>query len=119
MYSNVHEMTESQIRALIDRDFDHWNDIAKNGCQDPHWPDGTNMDLVRTHIWHWYYLLAESTRTEQELARFLETGELEGERPIPPEVPNGYMVADGKYPNRLDGKGFFNLVWGKSGEYQA
>lgn len=29
---------------------DHWNDIMQNGCSDPNWPDGVNLNLVRNHI---------------------------------------------------------------------
>ncbi len=28
----------------------HWNYILENGCNDPFWPDGTNMNLTRNHI---------------------------------------------------------------------
>ena len=42
-----------QIKSLCNRinaDTQRWIDINDNGCWDPSWPDGTNMNLVRRHI---------------------------------------------------------------------
>ena len=35
-----------EIRKSVKR----WNDIRLGGSQDPFWPDGVNMNLVRNHI---------------------------------------------------------------------
>ncbi len=34
----------------IRQEINHWHYINKIGCQDPFWPDGCNMNLVRNHI---------------------------------------------------------------------
>ena len=46
-YIPPEKMTVEQIRANIDERFRAWNQIAQNGCSDPFWPDGVNMNLVR------------------------------------------------------------------------
>lgn len=30
--------------------FERWKEIHENGCSDPTWPDGVNLNLVRNHI---------------------------------------------------------------------
>ena len=40
------------LRADIIREIDHWEYINAHGCNDPFWPDGTNMNLTRNHIIH-------------------------------------------------------------------
>ena len=42
-YIPPEKMTPQQIQAEIDREFQNWNEIACNGCQDPGWPDGINI----------------------------------------------------------------------------
>ena len=58
-YIPPEQMAAQQIQAELDREFQRWNDIACSGCQDPTWPDGVNMNLVRNHIIYWYKLLDE------------------------------------------------------------
>lgn len=58
-YIPPEQMAAQQIQAELDREFQRWNDIACSGCQDPTWPDGFNMNLVRNHIIYWYKLLDE------------------------------------------------------------
>ena len=43
------EQEIEQLRKDIVQELAHWK-ICKYGCQDPFWPDGTNMNLVRNHI---------------------------------------------------------------------
>lgn len=42
-----------EIRKLcrdIQKEVNHWQDIAVNGCSDPFWTDGCNMNLTRNHV---------------------------------------------------------------------
>ena len=39
-----------EYRQCIRREIEHWKDINQNGCSDPFWPDGCNMNLTRNHI---------------------------------------------------------------------
>ena len=76
----------SEEANAIRREIKHWRYLREYGCQDPQWPDGTNMNLTRNHIiW--------SKRLLEELCA--DAGvDLPGEYylPIPPEVPNNYMA---------------------------
>ena len=56
-YIPPEEMSEAQIREQLDAAYKHWDDLKKNGCSDPAWPDGVNLNLVRNHIIYWYRLL--------------------------------------------------------------
>jgi hypothetical protein len=38
------------LTAGLAHSFAHWEDIRAHGCNDPFWPDGTNMNLIRNHI---------------------------------------------------------------------
>lgn len=118
-YIPPEQMTEAQIREEVNREFEHWNALANGGCHDPFWPDGSNMNLVRNHIIYWYGLLRKKMSAPVQLSLFGDSEALEGERPIPPEVPEHYMVQDGEYPHRLDNRNLSDLVWGRKGEYHA
>ena len=39
-----------EYRQCIRQEIEHWKDINQNGCSDPFWPDGCNMNLTRNHI---------------------------------------------------------------------
>lgn len=110
-------MTVQQIQAELEREYLRWNSIAANGCQDPFWPDGTNMNLVRNHIIYWYQLLAERLREETQVSLFDPADTAPEQRPVPPVVPQNYMVANCAYSDRLKDRHGLHLVWGKRGEY--
>ncbi len=117
-YIPFDEMTEEQIQAELDHEFAVWNEIAQNGCSDPSWPDGANMNLTRNHIIYFYRLLRERRRSQTQISLFDAPGEAP-QRPVPPEVPERYMVAGCKYSHRLDKFKEDGLVWGVRGEYSA
>lgn len=64
-YIPPEEMSEAQIREQLDAEYKHWDDLKKNGCSDPAWPDGVNLNLVRNHIIYWYRLLRERTSPDR------------------------------------------------------
>lgn len=113
------QMTIRQIQTEIDQEFQQWNDIACNGCQDPGWPDGINMNLIRNHIVFWYSMLDEKCKADTQLSFLDDRNDAATRRPIPPEVPAQYMVAGCQYSDRLHGRCDQALVWGTKGEYQA
>ena len=113
------KMTVQQIQAEIDREFQEWNNIACSGCQDPSWPDGVNMNLVRNHIIYWYKLMDEQQGTDTQTSLFDGQAPEMPRRPVPPEVSNQYMVAGCRYSERLNGRCGQPLVWGTKGEYRA
>lgn len=108
--------TEAQIREQIQKEFGRWNEIAANGSADPYWEDGVNMSLVRAHILYWYNRLADCGFTLRTLF-----GEFPEEKPVPPEVPYGYMVKGGRNADRLERTRtqaeLDRIVWGYPGEY--
>lgn len=64
----------------------HWKSINENGCSDPAWADGYNMNLVKNHILYYKKKISELCSTED--FRIPEEYYL----PTPPEVDNNYMV---------------------------
>lgn len=79
-YIPPEEMNEAQIREQLDAEYKHWDDLKKNGCSDPAWPDGVNLNLVRNHIIYWYRLLRERTSQTVQLSMFDAGMDLRNER---------------------------------------
>lgn len=89
--------SKAEILQEIEREFATWDRIMKEGCSDPSWPDGTNLNLTRNHIIYWYRKLSEASSSPVQLSMFEAGFDLRGLRQIPPEVPMDYMVKGGKY----------------------
>lgn len=70
----------------IRKEISHWKDINQNGCNDPFWPDGCNMNLVRNHILYYQMKIAKIC-TEMHLP-YPE----EYYFSLPPEVDMNYMA---------------------------
>ncbi len=68
-----------------------WADIAEHGCGDPFWEDGCNMNLVRTHIIGLRFKISEQATEE------MKPHPKESYWALPPEVPDTFMVRNGKY----------------------
>lgn len=49
------ETYRSEAHGTINR----WRHIAVNGCSDPFWPDGGNMNLLRNHLIYYKRLIRE------------------------------------------------------------
>lgn len=101
-YIPPEKMTEAQIRKQLDDEYRRWDELKKNGGSDPAWPDGLLLNLVRNHIIYWYRFLRECTSQTVQLSMFDGGMDLTNERPLPPKVPNNYMVPSGKYRDRLN-----------------
>lgn len=48
-----------ECRQNIRQEIKHWKDINQNGCNDPFWPYGCNMNLTRNHIIYYQRQLQE------------------------------------------------------------
>lgn len=86
MKENTPEQQLDLLCSQIIRERDHWNYINENGCNDPFWPDGSNMNLTRNHIIFYKRDIAElCEKTGMPLPEeyFLK---------IPPEVDDNYMA---------------------------
>ena len=95
------EQVETMNR-FIDQDRAHWEDIRVNGCHDPFWPDGTNMNLVRNHIIGFVRQLRDIDRSDHQISVFellapsgsqIQSDIMSDSR-IPPEVSNDYMAKE-------------------------
>lgn len=86
------EQEIEQLRKDIVQELAHWKNLRKYGCQDPFWPDGTNMNLVRNHIIY----------DKERLKELIPDGNLPEEYylPTPPVVDNNYLAPKGEYFDR-------------------
>lgn len=80
---------EQQLTEVVvnhNRSYDQWEHYHKYGGQDPFWPDGSNMQLIRNHIIY-------DKRQMEELCEQLgcELPECHA-RELPPEVSADYMA---------------------------
>lgn len=70
----------------IHREIEHWKDINQNGCSDPFWSDGCNMNLTRNHIIY----------AQEQVRKICEENQIplleEYYLSLPPEVDNNYMA---------------------------
>lgn len=77
-----------------------WKYIKEFGCNDPFWPDGVNMNLIRNHI---IYAKKEMARICHEECIPLAEAYYS---PTPPEVDNNYMAnLKGKRAERIKQQG--------------
>ena len=95
-----YDVQVEHLKRFIDEDLAHWNDIRENGCSDPFWEDGVNMNLVRNHIIAWVRRLYDLKECERQLTMFDFvfadglTADFMSDSRIPQEVPNDYMAKD-------------------------
>ena len=54
-----------EYRQCIRREIEHWKAINQNGCNDPFWSDGCNMNLTRNHIIYYQRQLEETCAKNQ------------------------------------------------------
>ena len=76
---------KSYTEALLER-VERWKYINDNGCTDPQWADGSNMNLARNHII--YYKRCINEICSKEGIPLPEEYYI----PTPPPVDNNYMA---------------------------
>lgn len=104
---------EQELKELckeIREEIDHWEDINRNGCNDPFWSDGCNMNLTRNHI---IYAKRQITALCEEYS--IPVPE-EMYLPTPPEV-NDYYMASLKQKRRVDIIGHSERITTKRNKY--
>ena len=42
-----------ELARRCKQSYERWTEIRQNGCRDPCWTDGVNLNLVRNHIIHY------------------------------------------------------------------
>lgn len=62
----------------------HWEDIYENGCFDPSWPDGTNLNLVRNHMFYYQRKIEELYGDSEKPSVYYEA--------VPDKVDQDYMA---------------------------
>ena len=92
----------ARLEAQVQADVKHWHDLMANGCNDPFWPDGVNLNLVRNHIIYGLRQIAELSTSERQLSMFeistISANDVMRDERIPPKVDDNYMVKD-RYEN--------------------
>ena len=83
------QMISDLITSLKER-FARWSEIEENGAKDPFWPDGVNINIVRSHI---LYYKKEIEQLSAGLL-FPPDDPILNE-PVPPEMPNEWMAKPG------------------------
>ena len=110
MKKKTPEQKLKELCKAIQSEIDHWEHINQNGCNDPFWPDGCNMNLTRNHIIYAKNQISVICK-EHELpipeAMYL---------PIPPKV-NDYYMANLKNKRRLDMIGHLEKITTKRNKY--
>ncbi len=78
---------QEAVAELVER-YNRWQDLYKNGCFDPNYCDGVNLNLVRNHIQFAKRKIEKLVEEHKELSFPAEYEKIE----IPQEVSNDYMA---------------------------
>lgn len=70
--------------ASLQERFDRWDSVYQNGCRDPFWSDGVNLNLIRNHI-IFYKSELEKSITDGEYPEIYY-------RDTPPKVDSNYIA---------------------------
>lgn len=81
------EQMQEAVAELVER-YNRWQDLYKNGCFDPNYCDGMNLNLVRNHIQFAKRKIEKLVEEHKELSFPAEYEKIE----IPQEVSNDYMA---------------------------
>lgn len=81
------EQMQETVAELVER-YTRWQDLYKNGCFDPSYCDGVNLNLVRNHIQFAKRKIEKLVEKHKELSFPAEYEKIE----IPQEVSNDYMA---------------------------
>lgn len=84
-------MKLQELVKKIRDNYKWWNDIAQHGCSDPFWEDGCNLNLIRNHI------ISLKSQIIGQAEEEMEQIPQEVYWALPPEVPDTFMVRNGKY----------------------
>ena len=73
--------------------YEHWAQERRDGCVDPNWSDGANLNLVRNHIIFYKKKIRQICDEDGLIIPAIYY------RPLPPELPQDFFVRDGKNYN--------------------
>ena len=83
-------ITSLSLSLELQRCYKRLKDIYENGCSDPTWTDGVNIDLVRNHI------IYGKSQCEKVLGDNFIAYPDEYFYPLPVELPDDFMAVDRK-----------------------
>ena len=86
--THAQELRE-HVNRLAER-YAHWEQERRDGCVDPNWSDGVNLNLVRNHIINFK---RQIRHTCEEYGLTIPAIYY---RPLPPLMSADFFVADGK-----------------------
>lgn len=89
------EQMQEAVAELVER-YNRWQDLYKNGCFDPNYCDGVNLNFVRNHIYFAKRKIEKLVEEHKELSFPEEYEKIE----IPQEVSNDYMANPEKSSER-------------------
>lgn len=85
------EPTIQDLQKQIKGSFKRWKHLHKKGGVDPSWPDGTNMNLVRNHVFYDQGRLRELCKAQK-----VRSYPAEAKMKPPREVSNEYCAPRSK-----------------------
>lgn len=75
-----------ELVGNCEKEYSRWDEIYRNGCRDPCWPDGCNLNLVRNHIISY----------RKQIESYCEEKSIESPpillRELPPKLRDDYMA---------------------------
>jgi hypothetical protein len=83
--------TIQDLQKQIQYTFEHWTDIHRHGTQDPSHTDGTNLDLIRSHIIYYQGELRAKCKADK-----VRPCPNEVKRKLPKVVPIDYCAPKSK-----------------------
>ena len=86
------EQLQHHVDECVKR-YAHWEAERRDGCVDPNWADGTNLNLVRGHI---ICAKKKIRHTCEEFGLVIPAIYF---RALPPVMPDDFFVTDGKNYN--------------------
>lgn len=81
-------LTAKEYAEYIHSEYTQWKSIFEEGCSDPTWTDGVNIDLVRNHIQYYRYQIEKQFKDN-----FIAYPDIYF-YPLPIKLGNNFMAKD-------------------------
>jgi hypothetical protein len=82
-----------ELVAECSKRYDHWKQEREEGCVDPNWSDGANLNLVRNHIIYYKKKIRRICEESNSVVPSIYY------RALPPEMPSDFFVIGRKNYN--------------------
>lgn len=81
-----------ELEKDLHNELHRWNTLYNFGGNDPSWPDGVNLNLVRNHILYLVEKLDAARGEETQLSFFESSVQSDTQHCIPSKVEDSYMA---------------------------